>query len=285
MQISPIKYCYLINTNFNSLKSISVENQKNFSISQKSAFKELTGYSNISFGSILLPQISLKKSAQNYLRVSQLCSTPLENISCKLLNKRKFNAYNIDQMEYPYGSIGAKTDFSDLIQSRDFYQCAGLAILDRKENQQFLAHRFHKTYIEDIYETLINVFSPQAYKEKQRLDIWILPGCEKDTKYTVNHILKALDMVDEGLSSSVYFVHFNRKNYGCLCVNNGGIFASDNIYKYALTNTDNMYYFNNPEYLDAYQLKLQMSKAVQDENTADVCKANRVYKDFKKEIK
>ena len=286
MRISPAQYL-----NF-SCKMYFSPDKKTAEFKQSTGLKGLNipsqtfaAYSNINFQGGLFHGLSLKKSTKNYLRVSNYLSFPLENVPCRSFNRKKINAYNIDQMKYPYGSIGMKTDFSDLIQSRDFIQCAGLAIFDSKSNSQFLAHIYNKTYVEDIYDTLIKAFSPLSFKEKDRLSIFILPGCEKDTKYTLNHILKALDMIDDDLSTSVCYVHFNKKNYDCLSLHEGRIFASDDIYEHGLTNTENMCYFNNPVLLGQDYIRGEISKLLEKNEILAVQKVNRVYADFKLEKK
>lgn len=289
MRISSLQSYNFYNKNLikssTSAKTLKSENSDN-SDNNKDLNPQYYGYfPNINFCGLVFPKLSLKKSAKDYLKVGNYFSAPLENVSCNLLNKKNYVAYSIDQLKYPYGSMGIKTDFSDLIQSRDFLQCAGVVIVDKKENKQFLAHVYNKTYIEDIYETLIKAFSADSFKEKDRLDVFILPGCEKDTKYTMNHILKALDMVDDGLSLSACYVHFNKKNYDCLSVLGGKIFASDDIYKSSQVNPSDVFAFNNPIVHGYDYLRSEVSKLVSQNETVSVQKANRIYADFKKEIK
>ncbi len=285
MRISSLPNLNLYNRNFVSHYAVDNFNQSDCSQNKSIQPQYFAAYSNINFCGLTLQKLSLKKSTKDYLQISNRFSSSLENISCKLLNKKDLTAYNIDQMKYPYGSIGMKTSFSDLIQSRDFYQCAGLVIFDNKNKEQFLAHIYNKTYIEDIQDTLLKAFPRDSFKEKERLSIFILPGCDKDTKFTINHILKALDMIDEDLSLSSCFIHFNRKNYDCLSVHDGKIFASDEIYKYRLTNTEDMFFFNNPVTLGYDYMRKEIAKLIDKNVNSVLQKANRIYIDFKREVK
>lgn len=287
MLISSVQNYNLYKRNFIKYSKTNKKDKSENIDNNRQLLPQYYGYfPNINFCGLTLPKLSLKKSTRNFLKVGNYFSSPLENIPCSQLNKKNYIAYNINQMKYPYGSIGIKTDFSELIQSRDFFQCAGILIIDNKENKQFLAHVYNKTYIEDIYDTFLKAFSIEAFKEKGRLDVFILPGCEKDTKYTISHIFKALDMVDNGISFLVSYVHFNKTNYDCLSVHEGQIFASDDIYKLSLENPDNIFSFNNPIARGESNFRDGISKLYFElEKILSVQKVNRFYTDFKKEIK
>ena len=103
--------------------------------------------------------------------------------------------------------------------------------------------------------------------DKNRFEISVLPGCEKDTKYTIQHILKALDSIEDGISMLVNYVHFNKKDYDCLSMHNGELFASNGIHRLAASNTNSMFYFNNPAAkLDYARYSKLMADTLNDAN-------------------
>ena len=288
MNITPIK----LNSTYNNSKESHLLSSKRCLNSglehlKKVPYDTLVAYSNISFQGLFQKKLTLKRCTKDYLQVSNLASLPLENIHVKFLNKRPVkNAYNLEQLKFPYGSIGMKTGLNELIQSREFYQCAGIGILDKKESSQFLAHIYNGTYVEDIADTLRGIIkSDNLPFDKNRFEISVLPGCEKDTKYTIQHILKALDSIEDGISMLVNYVHFNKKDYDCLSMHNGELFASNGIHRLAASNTNSMFYFNNPAAkLDYARYSKLMADTLNDANY-DIYKSGRIYKDFKKEMK
>lgn len=242
-------------------------------------------YSNINFraGADKLSD-ALKSLKKCFNMAGNNDSLPLKITDINLLNNNKKirKAYHIYQMTLPGGSKGLKTPFQDLILSDKFYQCAGLGIVDKKNNQQFMGHIFNKTYIEDIAEQLLEVFDKKLYKTEGRLEIYILPGIFEESKYTVKHILKALKMIDEKLPDKVRFVHFSNKDYRCLGMHKGRLFATNDIHSMAETNPDTMCYFKNPDALDINFMDWLRYK---EDDTLSELERMRIYRDYKKEIK
>lgn len=226
----------------------------------------------------------LNKLKSSLYKVAKIDSTPLQLVDINFLNKDKNikNSYHIYQMTIPGGSKGIKSSPNDLISSNHFYQCAGIGIVDTKNKEQFLGHIFHKTYIEDISQQLLEVFDKKLFQTEGRLNIYILPGESKLTKHTVKHILNALEMINPDLVDKVKFVHFPNKEYNFMGMYNGKVFATNGLRTNIEINPDNMCYFKNPDGVD---MNFKEWVRYHEDDTLSEFQKMRIYKDYKKEIK
>lgn len=150
--------------------------------------------------------------------------------SCRTANSTplKFEPYfnkkgtEINNFKYPYGTISKATSINEPIYTYDIYQCAGLAIIDKKNNKHYLAHVEGHCPIRNLAEDI-----DKSFEDKDNLEIFIVPGTSKETAKTIDTITSALDMVKPELSKSAEYKHFEDKGKSYLVVYNGEIFASN----------------------------------------------------------
>lgn len=121
---------------------------------------------------------------------------------------RKLNPISLEGITegtsiYDYPAFKKADSLNHVITTSGLWQCAALVIINKKEGWHYLAHVTATTGSEDI----LNNFKDNKINPKG-CDIYVLPGIEKQTKYTVGEILTALETVDKNLPEKVQFVHF-----------------------------------------------------------------------------
>lgn len=98
---------------------------------------------------------------------------------------------NVSNFDYPFGSIAASTKLDDCIATGELLQCAGVAIVDKKNNIQTLIHCFPGHSKEDITKLLEHSVS----RNKKDLKITVITGADDTCDMTISSIVDSLKQV------------------------------------------------------------------------------------------
>ena len=115
------------------------------------------------------------------------------------------NFIHISNFDPPYGSIAATTGLDDCITTNKLYQCAAVAIVDKKSNTQTLIHAFPGQTQEEITELIKHITSKSMVKD---LEITIAPGIYEDYDKTVRGIVTGLKEI--GADKKIKFANFSK---------------------------------------------------------------------------
>ena len=98
---------------------------------------------------------------------------------------------NVSNFDYPRGSIAASTKLDDCIATGDLLQCAGVAIVDKKNNMQTLIHCFPGQSKEDITKLLEHSVS----RNNKDLKITVITGADDACDMTISGVVDSLKQV------------------------------------------------------------------------------------------
>jgi hypothetical protein len=118
-----------------------------------------------------------------------------------------------------YPQFEVKHDLKHAIATSGLWQCAGLMMIDKASNKHYLAHISHVTGKDDILKHLAKVDI-----DPKKSEIYILPGCYKETEHTVGQIMDALSQVSPLLPDKVKFVYLPQNTY-CVVSYDGQVWA------------------------------------------------------------
>ena len=113
---------------------------------------------------------------------------------------------HVSNFEPPHGSIAATTSLSECITTDKIYQCAAVAIVDKKNNMQTLIHCFPGQTQSEVTGLIKHVTSKSNVAN---LDITIAPGTYDNYDNTVKGIKTALDEVASGCK--IKFANFSKE--------------------------------------------------------------------------
>lgn len=186
---------------------------------------------------LAIPQIKLEKSKKNgftHLSIKGSQSLPIrENVS---------NAIKLDQF-VAGGSLGIKTSTQRTIVSSGFWQCAGLAVFDKKTGMQALMHVFCDTSSTDsIKKALLKMFPKEAFQEPDRLKLSLVNGSDSETKKSIRKILASIYKINPESAQKVQFYHFPTIEHNYFCIQNGEVFSADWLGKKAVNPKKTIYF-------------------------------------------
>ena len=98
---------------------------------------------------------------------------------------------DVSNFDYPFGSIAASTKLDDCIATGNLLQCAGVAIVDKKNNIQTLIHCCPGQSKEDITKLLEHSVS----RNNKDLKITVITGTYDDCDMTISSIVDSLKQV------------------------------------------------------------------------------------------
>lgn len=99
---------------------------------------------------------------------------------------KKQKIININNIVYPRGSISASTTLDECIVTSKMLQCAGVSIVDKKNNIQTLLHCFPG----DTEKDMENLIRHAMSKNNKNLDVAIIHGIDPRTDSTIISLKK-----------------------------------------------------------------------------------------------
>ncbi|MBQ8848584.1 MAG: hypothetical protein IJ003_06530 [Candidatus Gastranaerophilales bacterium] len=125
--------------------------------------------------------------------------TPQNMENCKFLQKYKpitlkciqVNdlAYDADNLSYPNGTIAIPSSKKDLLTTSGMWQCAAIAIVDKKQDLQTIVH-YCENYpkIQEVNYLILDYIT--SFSNPKDLEITIVPGCYEETNQRIDSIVK-----------------------------------------------------------------------------------------------
>lgn len=139
-----------------------------------------------------------------------------------ILNKKLENVFVVDNLHYPNGSVAITKGFDDVISTSGLWQCAGLAIVDKKEKTQTLLH-FCPTVLKKYNDELLDYLL--KFGDPENLEFTIVPGCFDDTDNTMAVLF---DKIKEKIpKANINFKFFPENSDEVLVLKNGNLFSTE----------------------------------------------------------
>ena len=127
----------------------------------------------------------------------------------------------IDNFEKPYGSISITKNFDEPIATAGLYQCAALAIVDKKEKVQTLLHFFPNTlkkYNDELLDYILR------YGNSEDLEFTIVPGCYEKTDNTIGVLVDKI--IEKRPNANINFKYFpNENGHNVLILKDGQLYT------------------------------------------------------------
>lgn len=156
-----------------------------------------------------------------------------------ILNKKIDECYDISNNAYPYGSIAITKSFDDTITTSGLWQCAALAIVDKKENVQTLLH-LCPTVLKAGNDSILDYLL--KFGNTENIEFTIVPGTDDITDNTMGILVDKIR--EKHPKANINFKHFAEDADKTLVLKNGELYSTshENIQKYTVNPMEDIVY-------------------------------------------
>lgn len=153
-------------------------------------------------------------------------SKKIQAETLEILNKHILST-KISNEYPPFGTVAISSQLNDCLTTDGLYQCAGIALIDKKHNLQTLAHICPIIPNQSNKELLNYILS---FSKPEDLEIYIAPGEYEETDKTIEFIVNTIKENNE--KYNINFVDFPDHKNVTLVLKNGKLMCTKSIHNH-----------------------------------------------------
>ena len=174
-----------------------------------------------------VPSLDLNQESTNvFLDENHKFKSEYNAKELPVLDEDMDEVFSVENLRYPMGSISLTKDFDDTIITSNLWQCAALAIVNKKENVQTLLH-FCPTIMKKNNDALLDYLL--KFGNEEDLEFTIVPGSDAITDNTMGVLVDRIKT--KYPNKNINFKYFPEESEKVLALKNGELYSvsSENI--------------------------------------------------------